>query len=91
MDRESLKALESEAQESDIRFDATDRAILQYLAEHESATVTEIENAIGNVSRTVVFYRLLTFKGAGLVTSFRKSRNLVAYSLSSRAKEAIGQ
>jgi len=64
---------------------------LQYLAEHKSATVTEMERAIGSVSRTVVFYRLLTFKGAGLVTSYRKSRNVVCYSLSGKAIAAIEQ
>ncbi|MGA2885229.1 MAG: helix-turn-helix domain-containing protein [Halobacteriota archaeon] len=81
MNKSSFEAVRNTAQESDIRFDATDRVILEYLAEHEPATVTEIVRAIGSVSRTVVFYRLLTFKGAGLVTSYRKSRSLVHYSL----------
>ncbi len=87
MDTYDLEALASEAQESGIRLDSTDRAILQYLAEHKSATVTQIERAIGSVSRTVVFYRLLTFKGAGLVTSYRKSRSVVRYSLAPRQSE----
>ena len=81
MNKSSFEAVRNTAQESDIRFDATDRVILEYLAEHEPTTVTEIVRAIGSVSRTVVFYRLLTFKGAGLVTSYRKSRSLVHYSL----------
>ena len=81
MNRLNFESLENTAETSDIRFDPTDRAILEYLAEHEPATVTEIKRAIGSVSRTVVFYRLLTFKGAGLVTSYRKSRSVVCYSL----------
>ena len=89
MNAQGLEVLECAARESDIRLDDTDRVILLYLAKHKTGTVTEIEKAIGNVSRTVVFYRLLTFKGAGLVTSSRKSRNVVTYSLSSRAIAVI--
>jgi predicted transcriptional regulator len=87
MNRLNFEAIKNTAQESDIRFDSTDRVILQYLAQHKCATVTEIEKAIGGVSRTVVFYRLLTFKGAGLVTSYRKSRSVVCYSLAPKQSE----
>jgi DNA-binding transcriptional ArsR family regulator len=89
MNVKSLEVLERAARQADIRLDDTDRIILQYLVNHKSATVTEIENAIDSVSRTVVFYRLLTFKGAGLVTSSRKSRNVVQYSLSSQARAIL--
>jgi DNA-binding transcriptional ArsR family regulator len=91
MNKRDFTVLESTALESDIRVDATDRAILLYLLEHESATVSELEKAVARVSRTVIFYRLLTFKGAGLVTSSRKSRNVVNYALSPQVKAAISQ
>jgi predicted transcriptional regulator len=91
MKERDFKVLEDVARESDIRLDGTDRAIIQYLSEHKAATATEIKNAIENASRTVIFYRLLTFKGAGLVTSSRKSRNIVNYALSPQAKAVARQ
>jgi DNA-binding transcriptional ArsR family regulator len=91
MNEKDLEILELAARASDIRLDDTDRAIFQYLAKHKFATVTEIENAIENVSRTVVFYRLLTFKGAGLVTSSRKSRNIVNYALRPQTRAVTRQ
>ncbi|MGZ4848929.1 MAG: helix-turn-helix domain-containing protein [Halobacteriota archaeon] len=62
--------------------DDTDIAIWQHLAFRGPATVTAIQRAIEHVPRTTIFYRLLTLKGAGLVTSTRTARNKVVYSLS---------
>lgn len=91
MQKTDIQSIKDTLARSDIRFDSVDMAILGYLAGHEHATVTEIERAIGNVSHTLVFYRLLTFKSAGLVVSRRKSRNAVLYSLKPKVQPVCEQ
>ncbi len=65
-----------------IRFDPMDERIVAHLRECKCATATEVQKAIGAISRTTVFYRLLTLRAEGIVTSHRTSRNTVVYALS---------
>ncbi|MGZ4864858.1 MAG: winged helix-turn-helix transcriptional regulator [Halobacteriota archaeon] len=65
-----------------IRLDSIDEKIVAYLSKHKFATAAELQRAIGPISRTTVFYRLLTLRAAGIVTSHRTSRKVVVYVLS---------
>ncbi|MGZ7180225.1 MAG: winged helix-turn-helix domain-containing protein [Halobacteriota archaeon] len=76
-----MKSIKNTAANADVRFDLTDESIVRYLSKHDGATLTEVQQALGTVARTVVYYRLLTLKGAGLVTSTRTARNKVEWSL----------
>lgn len=78
----SMDSIREAVSQQGIRFDPMDERILTHLRECKCATATEVQKAIGAISRTTVFYRLLTLRAEGIVTSHRTSRNTVVYALS---------